>query len=168
MPFDQTLSDHVASGVIKSEVELCANFKAGTLNMSHTKDIEIGRRPETVGFVKVAEGKNLGVIRPNRDGSVSVIEPEVGMDIYAHDTVCSHNMDGKVDIIFTDNSVAELAGESQLNVNDMVYKKPEQASDFQMRLGRGVVSVPAGEVAKIKGDTMSVKVRNDTNHVVVG
>ena len=37
-----------------------------------------------------------------------------------------------------------------------------------MRLGRGVVTVTAGDVARIKGDTMSVRVRNDTNLAVTG
>lgn len=37
-----------------------------------------------------------------------------------------------------------------------------------MRLGRGVVSVATGSVANFKGDTMSVKVRDDTNLAVKG
>ena len=123
------------------------------------------RRPETVGFMKRVDGQ-VAVLRPTRDG-VDELKGEVGMDLYAFDAVVT-GANGGFDAIFTDNSTVSGVADTCIEISKYVYKPTEKKGEFRMRLGRGVVSVAAGSVAKIKGDTMSVKVRNDTNLAVTG
>lgn len=123
------------------------------------------RRPETVGFMKRVDGQ-VAILRPTRDG-VDELKGEVGMDLYAFDAVVTGS-NGGFDAIFTDNSTVSGVADTCIEISKYVYKPAEKKGEFRMRLGRGVVSVAAGSVAKIKGDTMSVKVRNDTNLAVTG
>jgi hypothetical protein len=123
------------------------------------------RRPETVGFMKRVEGQ-VKVLRPTPAG-FDELDASVGMDIFALDAVVTGS-NGGFDAIFTDNSTISGVADTCVEISSYVYKPAEKAGDFRMRLGRGVVSVAAGEVAKIKGDTMSVKIRNDTNLAVTG
>lgn len=123
------------------------------------------RRPETVGFIKRVDGQ-VAVFRPTLDG-VDELAGEVGMDLYAYDAVVTGS-NGGFDAIFTDNSTLSGVADTCIEISKYVYKPTEKKGEFRMRLGRGVVSVAAGSVAKIKGDTMSVKVRNDTNLAVTG
>jgi hypothetical protein len=89
------------------------------------------------------------------------------MDLYAFDAVVTGS-NGGFDAIFTDNSTVSGVADTCLEISKYVYKPAEKKGEFRMRLGRGVVSVAAGSVAKIPGDSMSVKVRNDTNLAVTG
>ena len=123
------------------------------------------RRPETVGFIKRVDGQ-VAVLRPTRDG-VDELKGEVGMDLHAYDAVVTGS-NGGFDAIFTDNSTVSGVADTCIEISKYVYKPAQKKGEFRMRLGRGVVSVAAGSVAKIKGDTMSVKVRNDTNLAVTG
>ena len=123
------------------------------------------RRPETVGFIKRVDGQ-VAVLRPTRDG-VDELKGEVGMDLHAYDAVVTGS-NGGFDAIFTDNSTVSGVADTCIEISKYVYKPAQEKGEFRMRLGRGVVSVAAGSVAKIKGDTMSVKVRNDTNLAVTG
>ena len=123
------------------------------------------RRPETVGFIKRVDGQ-VAVFRPTQSG-VDELKGEVGMDLYAYDAVVTGS-NGGFDAIFTDNSTVSGVADTCIEISKYVYKPAEKKGEFRMRLGRGVVSVAAGSVAKIKGDTMSVKVRNDTNLAVTG
>lgn len=122
-------------------------------------------RPETVGFIKNVDGQ-VAVFRPTADG-VDELKAEVGMDLYAFDAVVTGS-NGGFDAIFTDNSTISGVADTCIEISKYVYKPVEKKGEFRMRLGRGVVAVAAGSVAKIKGDTMSVKVRNDTNLAVTG
>ena len=129
---------------------------------------EIGkpqRRPETVGFMKRVDGQ-VAVIRPTLDG-VEEIKGEVGMDLFALDAVVTGS-NGGFDAIFTDNSTVSGVADTCIEISKYAYKAAQKQGEFRMRLGRGVVSVAAGSVAKFKGDTMSVKVRDDTNLAVTG
>jgi len=123
------------------------------------------RRAETVGFMKRIEGQ-VKILRPAVDG-FDELDAVVGMDLLAQDAVVTGS-NGGFDAIFTDNSTVSGVADTCIEISSYVYKPAQQAGDFRMRLGRGVVSVAAGEVAKIKGDTMSVKIRNDTNLAVTG
>ena len=89
------------------------------------------------------------------------------MDLLAHDAVAT-GANGGFDAIFTDNSTVSGVADTCFEISQYVYKPEENEGEFRMRLGRGVVSVAAGRVAKLRGDTMSVKVRNDTNLAVTG
>lgn len=145
-----------ADGMVKSlcKVEISADEVA-----------KPSRRPETVGFIKRVDGQ-VAVLRPTLDG-VDELKGEVGMDLYAFDAVVT-GANGGFDAIFTDNSTVSGVADTCIEISKYVYKPAEKKGEFRMRLGRGVVSVAAGSVAKIKGDTMSVKVRNDTNLAVTG
>ncbi|MEM7524990.1 MAG: hypothetical protein AAF360_14790 [Pseudomonadota bacterium] len=123
------------------------------------------RRPETVGFMKRVDGQ-VRVLRPS-SGGVEELEASVGMDLFALDAVVT-GPNGGFDAIFTDNSTLSGVADTCIEISTYAYRPAEKVGDFRMRLGRGVVSVGAGEVAKIKGDTMSVKIRNDTNLAVTG
>lgn len=123
------------------------------------------RRPETVGFMKRVDGQ-VSVLRATPDG-VDEIKGEVGMDLLARDAVVT-GANGGFDVIFTDNSTVSGVADTCVEISSYFYKPAENRGDFRMRLGRGVVSIAAGRVAKIKGDTMSVKIRNDTNLAVTG
>lgn len=123
------------------------------------------RRPETVGFMKRVDGQ-VRVLRLGQDG-VEEIAAEVGMDLYALDAVVTGS-NGGFDAIFTDNSTLSGVADTCIEISNYAYRPAQNKGDFRLRLGRGVVSVTAGEVAKIKGDTMSVKIRNDTNLAVTG
>ena len=126
---------------------------------------DLTRRPDTVGFVKKVDGK-VSVFRPNA-GGVEELDAEVGMDLLAYDAVVT-GADAGLDAIFTDNSLMSVVSDTCVEISEYRYKPNEKEGSFRMRLGRGVVSVEAGEVAKLKGDTMSIKVRNDTNLAVTG
>ncbi len=123
------------------------------------------RRPKTVGFIKRVDGQ-VAVFRPTLDG-VDELKGEVGMDLYAYDALVTGS-NGGFDAIFSDNSTVSGVADTCIEISKYFYKPAEKKGEFRMRLGRGVVSVAAGSVAKIKGDTMSVKVRNDTNLAVTG
>lgn len=123
------------------------------------------RRPETVGFMKRVDGK-VAVLRPTNAG-VEEIPAEVGMDLYAEDAVVTGS-NGGFDAIFTDNSTVSGVADTCVEISKYVFQPEQGKGEFRMRLGRGVVSVAAGRVAKLRGDTMSVKVRNDTNLAVTG
>ncbi len=123
------------------------------------------RRPETVGFMKRVDGQ-VKILRPTAAG-FDELDAEVGMDLFALDAVVTGS-NGGFDAIFTDNSTVSGVADTCVEISSYVYKPAQKTGDFRMRLGRGVVSVAAGEVAKIKGDTMSVKIRNDTNLAVTG
>ncbi|MEM7546116.1 MAG: hypothetical protein AAF367_11320 [Pseudomonadota bacterium] len=127
--------------------------------------VRFDRRAETVGFMKRTEGQ-VKVLRPTADG-FDELEAEVGMDLFAQDAVVTGS-NGGFDAIFTDNSTVSGVADTCLEISSYIYKPAQKTGDFRMRLGRGVVSVAAGEVAKITGDTMSVKIRNDTNLAVTG
>lgn len=123
------------------------------------------RRTEAVGFMKRVDGQ-VAVLRRN-GGDVEELKAEVGMDIFAHDAVVTGS-NGGFDAIFTDNSTVSGVADTCVEISEYAYKPQQNEGAFRMRLGRGVVSVAAGKVAKIRGDTMSVKVRNDTNLAVTG
>lgn len=123
------------------------------------------RKPETVAFMKRLDGQ-VAVMRQTRDG-VEELKGEVGMDLYAQDAVVT-GANGGFDAIFTDNSVVSGVANTCIEISKFVYKPAKKQGEFRMRLGRGVVTVTAGDVARIKGDTMSVRVRNDTNLAVTG
>lgn len=126
---------------------------------------DVERRPETVGFMKRIDGQ-VNVLRRTDEG-VDEIKGEVGMDLFAHDAVVTGS-NGGFDAIFTDNSTVSGVADTCVEISQYVYKPEQSQGEFRMRLGRGVVSVAAGRVAKLRGDTMSVKVRNDTNLAVTG
>ena len=126
---------------------------------------DLTRRPDTVGFVKKVDGK-VSVFRP-KPGGFDELNAEVGMDILAYDAVVT-GANGGLDAIFTDNSLLSVVADTCVEISEYTYKPNKKEGAFRMRLGRGVVSVEAGEVAKLKGDTMSIKVRNDTNLAVTG
>lgn len=123
------------------------------------------RRAETVGFMKRVDGQ-VKVLRPTPAG-FDELDASVGMDLFALDAVVT-GANGGFDAIFTDNSTVSGVADTCVEISSYVYQPAQKTGDFRMRLGRGVVSVAAGEVAKIKGDTMSVKIRNDTNLAVTG
>lgn len=123
------------------------------------------RRPKTVGFIKRVDGQ-VAVFRPTLDG-VDELTGEVGMDLYAYDALVTGS-NGGFDAIFSDNSTVSGVADTCIEISKYIYEPAKKKGEFRMRLGRGVVSVAAGSVAKIKGDTMSVKVRNDTNLAVTG
>lgn len=123
-------------------------------------------RPETVGFMKRIEGQ-VNILRLNRRGDVEEVEGEVGMDLFAQDAVVT-GPDGGFDAIFTDSTTVSGVADTCIEISNYLFKPEADQGEFRMRLGRGVVSVAAGDIAKIKGDTMSVKVRNDTNLAVTG
>ena len=89
------------------------------------------------------------------------------MNLFAQDAVVTGG-NGGFDAIFTDNSTVSGVADTCVEISQYVFKPEQSKGEFRMRLGRGVVSVAAGRVAKFKGDTMSVKVRNDTNLAVTG
>ena len=122
-------------------------------------------RAETIGFMKRVDGQ-VRVLRATDDG-VDELKAEVGMDLFAQDAVVT-GANGGFDVIFTDNSTVSGVADTCVEISSYFYKPAENKGDFRMRLGRGVVSIAAGRVAKIKGDTMSVKIRNDTNLAVTG
>lgn len=124
-----------------------------------------GARTETVGFVKRAEG-SVFVLRAAR-ATVRELAAEVGMDLRAHDAVRS-GPDGAFDIIFTDNTTVSGVSDSCLEISEYVYGEADANSEMRLRLGRGVISISAGEIARIRDDAMSVKVRDDTNLAVTG
>lgn len=126
---------------------------------------DLTRRPDTVGFVKNVDGK-VSVFRP-KPGGFDELDAEVGMDLLAYDAVVT-GADAGLDAIFTDNSLMSVVSDTCVEISEYRYKPNKKEGSFRMRLGRGVVSVEAGEVAKLKGDTMSIKVRNDTNLAVTG
>ncbi|MFV0473125.1 MAG: hypothetical protein ACK5MQ_02630 [Pikeienuella sp.] len=122
-------------------------------------------RPETVGFMKRVEGQ-VKVLRP-KAGGFDELDAEVGMDLYAADAVAT-GANGGFDAIFTDNTTVSGVADTCVEISIYVYKAAERSGEFRMRLGRGVVSVAAGDVAKSGADRMSVKIRNDTNLAVTG
>lgn len=126
------------------------------------------RRPETVGFMKRVDGQ-VRILRPSAEAEAGFeeLDAEVGMDLLAADAVVT-GANGGFDAIFTDNSTVSGVADTCVEISKYVYKPAAKQGEFRMRLGRGVVSVSAGEVAKIKGDSMSVKIRNDTNLAVTG
>ena len=126
---------------------------------------QLDRRPEAVGFMKRADGK-VSVLRRNAK-DVEELPAEIGMDLYAQDAVITGPNAG-FDAIFTDNTTVSGVADTCVEISKYYFKPDQGAGEFRMRLGRGVVSVAAGRVAKLRGDTMSVKVRNDTNLAVTG
>ncbi|MEX2520593.1 MAG: hypothetical protein WD969_14820 [Paracoccaceae bacterium] len=123
------------------------------------------RRAETVGFMKRVEGQ-VKVLRPKAAG-FDELDAEVGMDLFAADAVAT-GANGGFDAIFTDNSTISGVADTCVEISHYVFKAAEKTGEFRMRLGRGVVSVAAGDVAKSGADRMSVKIRNDTNLAVTG
>ena len=123
------------------------------------------RRGETVGFIKRTEGQ-VKVLRP-RPGGFEEIDASVGMDLFAADAVAT-GANGAFDAIFTDNSTLTGVADTCVEISTYLYDAAQKSGEFRMRLGRGVVSVAAGDVAKSGADRMSVRIRNDTNLAVTG
>lgn len=123
------------------------------------------RRGETVGFMKRVDGQ-VKVLRPKSEG-FDEIDAAVGMDLYVADAIVTGS-NGGFDAIFTDNSTVSGVADTCVEVSSFVYKAGEKSGDFRMRLGRGVISIDAGEVAKSAPGSMSVKIRDDTNLAVTG
>lgn len=123
------------------------------------------RRGETVGFMKRADGQ-VKVLRP-KPGGFDELDAEVGMDLFAADAVAT-GANGAFDVIFTDNTTLTGVADTCVEISTYVYRAAEKTGEFRMRLGRGVVSVAAGDVAKSGADRMSVRIRNDTNLAVTG
>ncbi|MGB0506475.1 MAG: hypothetical protein ACPGGK_09800 [Pikeienuella sp.] len=141
---------------------------AQTLCQIEVDEAEIkqpARRPDTVAFIKRSEGQ-VAVFRRGGD-KVEEMPASIGMELHSFDAVVAGE-DGAFDLIFTDNSTVTAIANTCLEISEYAYKPAQKEGEFRMRLGRGVVSVTAGEVAKFKGDTMSIKVRNDTNLAVTG
>lgn len=163
----------LAASMALSALALAAPTHASTKTAMSLCQVEIpeadmakpARNPETVAFMKRIDGQ-VRVLRPTRDG-FDEIEGTVGMDLYAQDAVVS-GANGGFDAIFTDNSMVSGVANTCIEISKYVFKPQQKSGEFRMRLGRGVVTVAAGDVAKIKGDTMSVRVRNDTNLAVTG
>ena len=85
------VNDIVVDGSIKSAVELCNEFRGETLQAGASSLEFSSGRPSIVGFVKdVSNAAQTAIIRPTENGIV-VVRPEVGMDIFDNDVVCSHN-----------------------------------------------------------------------------
>lgn len=126
---------------------------------------DLSKPAETVAFVKSVDGK-VSVLRPKR-GGFDELEATKGMDLLDRDAVVT-GPNGGLDAIFSDNSTMSVVADTCIEISRYFYKPDEKKGEMRMRLGRGVVSVEAGRIAKLKGDTMSVKVRNDTNLAVTG
>lgn len=118
-----------------------------------------------MGFMKRVEGQ-VKVLRPKPAG-FDELDAVVGMDLYGADAVVTGS-NGGFDVIFTDNSTVSGVADTCVEISSYVYKAAERTGDFRLRLGRGVVSIDAGEVAKSGPGRMSVKVRDDTNLAVTG
>ncbi|MEO1612201.1 MAG: hypothetical protein AAFU55_07590, partial [Pseudomonadota bacterium] len=145
-----------AGGAFASTGETAKSLCQVEVDASEVPDVE--RRPETVGFMKRIDGQ-VSVLRRTNDG-VDEVKGEIGMDLFAHDAVVT-GPNGGFDAIFTDNSTVSGVADTCVEISQYVYKPEASEGEFRMRLGRGVVSVAAGRVAKMRGDAMSVKVRND-------
>lgn len=122
-------------------------------------------RAETVGFMKRVEGQ-VKVLRP-KPGGFDELDATVGMDLLSADAVAT-GPNGGFDAIFTDNSTLSGVADTCVEISTYVYEAATKTGEFRMRLGRGVVSVSAGDVAKSGADRMTVKIRNDTNLAVTG
>jgi hypothetical protein len=156
----------LAAGIITTGPATAMTVKTlCQIEIDETDAPDLTRRPDTVGFVKKVDGK-VSVFRP-KPGGFDELDAEVGMDLLAFDAVVT-GADAGLDAIFTDNSLLSVVSDTCVEISEYRYKPNKKEGSFQMRLGRGVVSVEAGEVAKLKGDTMSIKVRNDTNLAVTG
>lgn len=127
--------------------------------------VKISGPNESVGFMKRVDGQ-VKVFR-GAPGAAQELDATVGMDLFAQDAVVT-GADSGFDAIFTDNSTLSGVADTCIELSDYFYKPADVSSRFRMRLGRGVVSISAGEVAKIRDDAMSVKIRNDTNLAVTG
>lgn len=124
------------------------------------------RRAETVGFLKRVEGL-VRVLRPKPAGGFDEIPAEGGMDLFATDAVAT-GADGAFDAIFTDNSTLTGVADTCVEISAYRYDAAAKAGEFRLRLGRGVVSVAAGEVAKSGPGRMNVTIRDDANLAVTG
>lgn len=135
------------------------------VEISEEDQASSARQGEAVGFIKRVDGM-VKVLRPTADG-FDEMDATVGMDIYATDAVTTGG-DGGFDAIFTDNSTISGVADTCVEISKYVYNAADNSGEFRMRLGRGVVTVAAGSVAKSGKDRMSVKIRNDTNLAVSG
>ncbi len=124
------------------------------------------RRAETVAFMKRVEGQ-VRVLRPKASGGFDEMKAEIGMELRASDAVATGG-NGAFDAIFTDNSTLTGVADTCVEISTYLYDAAAKTGEFRMRLGRGVVSVAAGEVAKSAPGRMSVMIRDDANLAVTG
>ncbi|MEM7270599.1 MAG: hypothetical protein AAF401_15275 [Pseudomonadota bacterium] len=122
---------------------------------------------EVVAFMKRVEGP-VSILRPDGDG-FEEIQAFRGMDLFAQDAVISGaGVDTGFDLIFTDATTISGVANTCMEISKYLYKPQQKKGEMRVRLGRGVIALNAGKVAKLGGDTMSVRVRNDTNLAVTG
>ncbi|MCB1876151.1 MAG: FecR domain-containing protein [Chromatiales bacterium] len=103
-----------------------------------------------IGTVKNVSGE----VQVEREGRMLPVEP--GFELSQDDAVIT-GKDGRVGIIFIDNSRFSAGPNSRLELARFRFNPTTHEGDFVTRVRRGTVAVVSGQIAKHTEDAMKIE-----------
>ncbi len=128
--------------------------------------VDVQPDKETVGFLKTVDGE-VRLLRRSLDGSVQQLVGQVGMGILGSDAIAT-GANGAFSAVLVDNSKISGVSETCVKIARYVNDRSTEGREHSVRVGRGAISITAGSIDRVEGDTMSVRVRTDTLLAVTG
>jgi hypothetical protein len=101
---------------------------------------------ETIGVVNEVKGKAFVV----RDGEQHA--PEKGFKLKINDTLKT-GPDAAIGVIFNDETVLSIGANSELAVNEYVFKPDQSRFSFVVKMIRGTAAYMSGLIAKISPES---------------
>lgn len=127
---------------------LSAVAALSTCIMSQPAWAEVGRIRSVVGDVEIVrDGRQLA--------ASSGVQLEQG-------DIISTGSNGRVGIIFLDNTRAALGPSSEVTLDEFTYDRARQTGSFTTRVNRGSLGVVSGNIARSRRDAMRVRTPTST------
>jgi hypothetical protein len=80
----------------------------------------------------------------------------VGLEVPEHATL-ETGSGGSIGVTFRDNSTVSIGPDTQIAIDDFVFKPESQQYAFVTRMAKGTMAYVSGTIAKIKPDAVAVK-----------
>ena len=113
----------------------------------------------SIGEVKLHKGN---AVIDRKDGDQGVIV-EKNLDVFSYDTVKTGN--GKVGIVFVDNTKVDITEHSKLLIDEFVYDPNTKTGSLSLKATLGTVRYASGQIAK--NSKQNVKISTPTANISV-
>lgn len=106
--------------------------------------------PETIGFVKVAEGEAWLA----QDGKIALAHP--GLAVHLGD-ILKTGRQGAMGVTFKDNTIMSIGPNTEVQVEEYLYAPGKDQLKLRANMLRGTLHYLSGLIAKLRPENVSVK-----------